>query len=291
MNAVARRALAALHRGCGALFGCALFVILFTGCWSLAGDSFTLWWNGVTMSGEQRPLAQLLDDAKAYGEDGAAPYVMLPSARYPVIRFCRAPEDCALALSAVSGRPISLTAPTTLLVTLHKNLFLGFPGRVFLSLFCIAFTVLLISGIALHGRRLRQLLQLRRRQGLRVLLFDLHNLLGLWCYPWLVMFALTGALSGLGALGTVLLADRVSPGAPQRVMAQLMGGAQPAPPLSDAGRTLAQTMVALRHQTPEFTPQILQRAPDGALLVVGGVTRGIPSSALFEQFRFGSSAL
>ncbi|HBR1111513.1 TPA: PepSY domain-containing protein [Klebsiella pneumoniae] len=289
MNAVARRALAALHRGCGALFGCALFVILFTGCWSLAGDSFTLWWNGVTMSGEQRPLAQLLDDAKAYGEDGAAPYVMLPSARYPVIRFCRAPDDCALALSAVSGRPISLTAPTTLLVTLHKNLFLGFPGRVFLSLFGIAFTVLLISGIALHGRRLRQLLQLRRRQGLRVLLFDLHNLLGLWCYPWLVMFALTGALSGLGALGTVLLADRVSPGAPQRVMAQLMGGAQPAPPLSDAGRTLAQTMVALRHQTPEFTPQILQRAPDGALLVVGGVTRGIPSSALFEQFRFGSS--
>ncbi|WP_368909035.1 PepSY domain-containing protein, partial [Serratia marcescens] len=212
MNAVARRALAALHRGCGALFGCALFVILFTGCWSLAGDSFTLWWNGVTMSGEQRPLAQLLDDAKAYGEDGAAPYVILPSARYPVIRFCRAPDDCALALSAVSGRPISLTAPTTLLVTLHKNLFLGFPGRVFLSLFGIAFTVLLISGIALHGRRLRQLLQLRRRQGLRVLLFDLHNLLGLWCYPWLVMFALTGALSGLGALGTVLLADRVSPG-------------------------------------------------------------------------------
>lgn len=50
-------------------------------------------------------------------------------------------------------------------------------------------------------------------------------------------------------------------------------------------------MVALRHQTPEFTPQILQRAPDGALLVVGGVTRSIPSSALpcFSNFSFSSN--
>ncbi|MEX0633869.1 hypothetical protein M8494_25270 [Serratia ureilytica] len=55
--------------------------------------------------------------------------------------------------------------------------------------------------------------------GLQVLLFDLHTICwGFGAISWLVMFALTGALSGLGALGT-LLADRVSPGAPQRVMA------------------------------------------------------------------------
>ncbi|MFP3367355.1 PepSY-associated TM helix domain-containing protein, partial [Pseudoalteromonas sp. SIMBA_148] len=80
-----------------------------------------------------------------------------------------------------------------------------------ISLTGFVLTVLLITGLVIHHRKIRLLLRLRWRQGIRRFAFDLHSLTGLWCYPWLVLFALTGALSGLGAFGTMMLADRVSP--------------------------------------------------------------------------------
>ncbi|MEX0633871.1 hypothetical protein M8494_25280 [Serratia ureilytica] len=79
MNAVARRAWRRCI-GLRRLFG-ALFVVLF--CRREPGRR-QLHAVVERRDDERRAtaLAQLLDDAKAYGEDGAAPYVMLPSARY-----------------------------------------------------------------------------------------------------------------------------------------------------------------------------------------------------------------
>ncbi|MDO1698281.1 PepSY domain-containing protein, partial [Escherichia coli] len=74
---------------------------------------------------------------------------------------------------------------------------------------------LLISGFIINRRKLASMMRLPRRLNLRLFIHDLHNWLGLWCYPWLILFAVTGALSGLGALGTVGLASSVSPDNPQ----------------------------------------------------------------------------
>lgn len=67
---------------------------------------------------------------------------------------------------------------------------------------------------------------------LRLALFDLHGLIGIWGLPWLLLFGFTGALSGLGALGTLLLAPVAYPQEPNRVFVELMG---PPPPAAEGG--------------------------------------------------------
>ena len=53
------RRLDQLHRSAGHYLAF-LFVILFTGCWSLGSDALRLWGNKVPLSGELLPLEQLL---------------------------------------------------------------------------------------------------------------------------------------------------------------------------------------------------------------------------------------
>lgn len=270
---------AQLHRSAGSVFGVVLFIILFSGTWSLGGDSLRLWWQHLP-AGEPLPLSVLTEQGMAQlsGENGV--HIVLPSDRYPVISVCRHPGDCPVLLSAVTGQPVSAAAPTDIPVTLHKNLFLGFPGRMLVSLTGVVLTVLLITGLVIHHRKIRLLLRLRWRQGIRRFAFDLHNLTGLWCYPWLVLFALTGALSGLGAFGTMMLADRVSPQAPQQIMQQLMGSfrepdAAGEPVFSSVTELLAQ----LPARYPGFIPQMVSLQNPGRgdrVVTISGVREGQP---------------
>ncbi|QXO42879.1 PepSY domain-containing protein [Morganella morganii] len=285
---------AQLHRSAGSVFGVVLFIILFSGTWSLGGDSLRLWWQHLP-AGEPLPLSVLTEPGMAQlsGESGG--HIVLPSDRYPVISVCRHPGDCPVLLSAVTGQPVSAAAPTDIPVTLHKNLFLGFPGRILVSLTGVVLTVLLITGLVIHHRKIRLLLRLRWRQGIRRFAFDLHNLTGLWCYPWLVLFALTGALSGVGAFGTMMLADRVSPQAPQQIMQQLMGSfrepdAAGEPVFSSVTELLAQ----LPARYPGFIPQMVSLqnpGRDDRVVTISGVREGQPGSAYFEQLRWQGTPL
>ncbi|MBW6194757.1 PepSY domain-containing protein, partial [Pseudomonas aeruginosa] len=103
------------------------------------------------------------------------------------------------------------------------------------SLFGVSLLLLCLAGVLLHSRRWRDLRRWRRDRGLRLALFDLHGLIGIWGLPWLLLFGFTGALSGLGALGTLLLAPVAYPQEPNRVFVELMG---PPPPAAE-GRPLA----------------------------------------------------
>ena len=104
----------------------------------------------------------------------------------------------------------------------------------------------------------------------------------------MLLFGITGALSGLGALGTLTLAGQAFPGAPQQAFMQLLGAppevrAQPAPPKAlDLDRLLQDDAAA----HPGFVLQsvTLHRwgAPD-AWLEVAGIAPGLPSTAVFER--------
>ncbi len=48
------------------------------------------------------------------------------------------------------------------LVTLHKNLFIDFPGRILISLFGFALAVLLITGLVIQRRRIATMVRLPR---------------------------------------------------------------------------------------------------------------------------------
>ncbi|WP_273803226.1 PepSY-associated TM helix domain-containing protein [Providencia rettgeri] len=271
-----------LHRSAGAFFGIFLFIILFSGCWSLGSDALRLWWNGAPLSGQILPMDRLValqPDAKM---------IQLPQGNNPVITFCQGMGQCASSFSAITGKPIEQNTPAMWLVTLHKNLFLDFPGRIFLSLFGFALAVLLITGWFIQHKRIATMLRLPRRASLRLFFHDLHSWLGLWCYPWLILFALTGALSGLGALGTVTLAQRAAPESPQIIMKNLMGGFDAIEiPTDVAESTVASVIAALGEIAPSFIPQTV--GFQGEKWIIGGMREGQLSTANFEQYQFDSA--
>ena len=230
MDASLRSRWRALHRGAGALFGVVLFVVLFSGTWSLATDSMQGWWrpSPVAVARPSLPLNELVARAAALGVPLRDARIVLPQPDDPAMRFCDARQACTLALDPATGERLAAGGRAALLVTLHKTLFAGFPGRIFVSLWGIVLLVLIVAGLIVHHRRWPDAARIRRGKGMRAALFDLHAWIGLWGSPWLVLFAFTGALSGLGALGTVSLAGVAYPGQPQRAFAELLGGPPPA---------------------------------------------------------------
>ncbi len=54
------------------------------------------------------------------------------------------------------------------LVTLHKTLFAGFPGRSFVSLWGVALLVLIVAGLVAHRRRWPDAARVRRDRGARI---------------------------------------------------------------------------------------------------------------------------
>ncbi|HGN1706016.1 TPA: PepSY-associated TM helix domain-containing protein [Providencia rettgeri] len=270
-----------LHRSAGALFGVFLFVILFTGCWSLGSDALRLWWAHAPLSGEQLPLEKLIE------LQPDATMIQLPQTHSPVITFCQGRGECGLSYSAISGKAIVSGSPAMWLVTLHKNLFIDFPGRVFISLFGFAFAVLLITGSLIQRHRLRSMMRVPRLTHLTLFLRDVHSWLGLWSSPWLVLFAVTGALSGLGALGTVSLAQRAAPDDPQVIMKTLMGEFEPLDaPLEVSAKTVSAALATLQQVATNFIPQTAM-LQDGQW-VIGGVREGQLSTSNFEQYLFNS---
>lgn len=288
MKAILKRQFSQLHRQTGTLFGILLFVILFTGTWSLAHENLNLWAQFKPLNKELLPLDQLLVKGEyLLGENGFNS-VKLASIDHPIITFCQGMGDCSLQLNAQTGEEIRLREVISPIVNLHKNLFLGFSGRLFISLFGFVFALLLITGIVIHHRKIYQLFRLRFNQGRRLFFFDLHNVIGLWSYPWLVIFALTGALSGLGAFGTLMLAKYVEPDAPAQVMMKLMGQSNPVSSelVAPSPNTL---LIQLLKEKPEFIPEAINwKHKDRAeqQITVSGTHLYLPSTANFEQFFF-----
>ncbi|MGV4897679.1 PepSY-associated TM helix domain-containing protein, partial [Burkholderia pseudomallei] len=290
MDASLRSRWRAVHRGAGALFGIVLFVILFTGTWSLAQESMQGWWRppSLAVAGPPLPLERLAARAASLGFALRDARIVLPQPNDPAIRFCTARHACLLALNPATGEPLAHAARAALLVTLHRTMFTGFPGRIFVSLWGVVLLVLIAAGLVLHRRRWPDAARVRRDRGARIACFDLHGWIGLWGAPWLVLFAFTGALSGLGALGTVSLAPAAFPGQPQRVFAQLMG----APPPAAAGRpwSRAPDLDALLRRdaarAPAFRAEVLALHHWGdanASVEIAGTAAGLPSTALFER--------
>lgn len=212
----------------------------------------------------------------------------LASIEHPIITFCQGMGDCSLQLNAQTGEEISLREVISPIANLHKNLFVGFSGRLFISLFGFVFALLLITGIIIHHRKIYQLFRLRFNQGRRLFFFDLHNVIGLWSYPWLVMFALTGVLSGLGAFGTLMLAKYVEPEAPVQVMMKLMGQSTPVSSEFTASSPCS-LLIQLSQEKSDFIPEAINWKNKGDAeqqITVSGIHLYLPSTANFKQLFF-----
>lgn len=288
-----RARLLSLHGGAGALFGALLFVVLFSGAWSLAHDDLRAWLRSPNeaATGTDLPLERLLQRAAEEGVDTRSATLLLPGSGHEAFSVCDMRLSCRLDLDPVSGQVLPPTPALDILLDLHKSFFAGFPGRVLVSLFGVVLLLLCLVGVLLHSRRWRDLLRWRRERGLRLALFDLHGLIGIWGLPWLLLFGLTGALSGLGALGTLLLAPVAYPQHPGQVFAEMMGPALPAASGQELAARVDLDSLLVRNaaRAPGFTAQrlTLSHADDvQGSVEIAGIQHGLPSTANFERYRY-----
>ncbi|WP_404488164.1 PepSY-associated TM helix domain-containing protein [Pseudomonas sp. HT11] len=281
-----------VHAGMGAVFGVVLFGILLTGAWSMAHEDLRAWFRGPSALSHKPAMAveQWLEVAREKGLALDELRIRLPDSHHSVVELCASPGDCSVALDPASGRAVASGDAADILFNLHKSLFIGFPGRVLISLLGVVLLLMIWAGSALHSGRLQDLKRLRRDRGARVFAHDLHSLIGRWCGPWLLLFGVTGALSGLGALGTLGLAGQAFPGAPQQAFMHLLG----APPQVSAQASAARVDLdqLLREDAaahPGFLAQNLalhRWGEPGAWVEVSGIQQGLPSTAVFERHAY-----
>lgn len=101
----ARPLLLSLHGGAGALFGVLLFVVLFSGAWSLGHDDLREWLRAPAQArGEALALERLLERAGEEGVDIRDATLLLPAPGHAAFSVCDARLDCRLDLDPASGR-------------------------------------------------------------------------------------------------------------------------------------------------------------------------------------------
>ncbi|QAY76323.1 PepSY domain-containing protein [Sphingosinicella sp. BN140058] len=85
------------------------------------------------------------------------------------------------------------------LLTLHVDMFLGLPGKLFLGFMGVLFFVSIVSGAVVYAPFMRRLKfgTVRVSRSKRVRWLDLHNLLGIVTLMWLSVVGLTGVINTL----------------------------------------------------------------------------------------------
>lgn len=86
-----------------------------------------------------------------------------------------------------------------LMLTLHRDLFAGLPGELFLGAMALLFVAAIVSGIAIYGPFMRKLDfgTVRAARSPRLRWLDLHNLLGVVTLGWALVVGATGVINEL----------------------------------------------------------------------------------------------
>ncbi len=123
-----------------------------------------------------------------------------------------------LVFDAYSGAPVKAAQPgdsiMDKLLLLHRGLFAGIPGELFMGLMALLFVISLVSGALVYGPFMRRLAfgTVRSTGSRRLHWFDLHNLLGIVTLCWALVVGATGVMN---ALSTPLFAAWRASAVPQ----------------------------------------------------------------------------
>ncbi len=85
------------------------------------------------------------------------------------------------------------------ILNLHKDMFAGLPGELFLGSMALLFVLAIVSGAAVYGPFMRKLdfATIRVDRSRRVKWLDIHNVLGVITLVWMLVVGLTGAINEL----------------------------------------------------------------------------------------------
>jgi uncharacterized iron-regulated membrane protein len=86
-----------------------------------------------------------------------------------------------------------------IMLNLHRSLFAGLPGELFMGLMALLFMIAIVSGIAVYAPFMRRLDfgTVRRNRSSRLKWLDLHNLTGVVLLAWMLVVGATGAINEL----------------------------------------------------------------------------------------------
>jgi uncharacterized iron-regulated membrane protein len=86
-----------------------------------------------------------------------------------------------------------------LMLSLHKDLFAGLPGELFMGLMALLFVVAVVSGVVIYSPFMRRLDfgTVRTARSRRLKWLDLHNLTGVTLFAWMAVVGVTGVINEL----------------------------------------------------------------------------------------------
>lgn len=88
---------------------------------------------------------------------------------------------------------------TELMLRLHRDMFAGLPGDLFMGFMALLFVIAVVSGIVVYGPFMRKLdfATVRADRSRRIKWLDLHNVLGVVTLAWLLVVGITGVINEL----------------------------------------------------------------------------------------------
>jgi uncharacterized iron-regulated membrane protein len=136
------------------------------------------------------------------------------------------------------------------MLQLHKDLYAGLPGQLFLGLMGLLLVIAMVSGVVVYKPFMRKqdFGTVRRQKGRGVKWLDLHNLLGIVTVVWLTVVGATGIINTLDPIVLAVwqndqLADMVKP-------------YKNAPPMKDNGSVQA-AYVTAKKTAPDMTVRLI----------------------------------
>lgn len=99
------------------------------------------------------------------------------------------------------SKPFDADGPTFLdtMLRLHKELFIGLPGELFMGVMALMFVMAVVSGIVVYGPFMRRLDfgTVRAGNSRRLKWLDIHNLVGVVTLAWTLVVGATGVINEL----------------------------------------------------------------------------------------------
>lgn len=221
MTAVGIRTWSAIHTWSSLLSTLFLLMLCITGLPLIFADEIHHWTD------DHRPKEVRLTDGRPASVDsmvvaakqahgGIATRIVFDNAESELAVFTapsweivRREESTLVGTSfdSISGRMMEGTRPMDasemgvmdVILKLHLDLFIGFPGQLFLGGMGFLFLTAIVSGVVLYGPFTRKLAfgTIRQKRSRRVRWLDWHNLLGIVTFSWAAVVGATGVLNEL----------------------------------------------------------------------------------------------
>lgn len=196
---------------------CTLFLLVscITGLPLIFHDEIDHWMNP---SAESRPpieippvpLATIVQNAQASNPSLHPIFVTVEEDEPHVnVGMANSPDPATakqrklLVFNAYTGKAVQAAQPGETVMDkvllLHRRLFAGIAGELFMGLMALLFVIALISGALVYGPFMRRLNfgTLRKDKSRRVYWFDMHNLLGIITLCWALVVGITGVMNAL----------------------------------------------------------------------------------------------